>query len=62
MRNIQSFVTGTFSGLILGDFCPDVPIQYYALEILLEDLSQVQQRGILSREECLKEAPEASFE
>ena len=36
----------------------DIPLGWFALEILLEQMSQSLQRGVLSKEECLKTAVE----
>ena len=36
----------------------DIPLGWFALEILLEQMSQSMQRGVLSKEECLRAAVE----
>ena len=40
----------------------DVPLKYYALEIILEEYSQTVGRGVLSIDECLEAASELHFE
>ena len=39
-----------------------MPLQYYALEIILEEYSQTVGRGVLSVDECLEAASELHFE
>ena len=40
----------------------DVPLQYYGLELLLEEVSLSLGRGVLSKEECLKVADDLHFD
>ena len=40
----------------------DVPLQYFSLEILLEEVSLSLDRGVLSKEECLKAAKDLYFD
>ena len=39
----------------------DVPLQYYSLEIILEEVSLSLDRGVLSKEECLRAADKLFF-
>ena len=55
-RDIQS--------LVLTKCMPDpidVPLQYYSLEIILEEVSLSLDRGVLSKEECLRAADKLFF-
>ena len=58
-------VVQKFRHLILSECIPqpvDVPLRYYALEIVLEEYSQKVGRGVLSIDECLEAASELQFE
>ena len=39
----------------------DVPLQYFSLEIILEEVSLSLDRGVLSKEECLRAADKLFF-
>ena len=52
-------------GLVLDECKPvsiDVPLQYFSLEILLEEVSLSLDRGVLSKEECLRAAKDLYFD
>ena len=52
-------------GLVLDECEPvsiDVPLQYFSLEILLEEVSLSLDRGVLSKEECLRAAKDLYFD
>ena len=56
-RNVQ--------GLVLDECKPvsiDVPLQYFSLEILLEEVSLSLDRGVLRKEECLRAAKDLYFD
>ena len=52
-------------GLVLDECKPvsiDVPLQYFSLEILLEEVSLSLDRGVLSKEECLRASKDLYFD
>ena len=64
-EEIDRCVVDEFRRLVLTECIPDpvnVPLRYYALEIILEEYSQRKGRGVLSLDECLEAASELHFE
>ena len=56
-KNIQSIILSKCSNVPV-----DVPLQYFSLEILLEEVSISLGRGVLSQKECLKAAEKLYFD
>ena len=67
-KNPNEFDKGTardIQSVVLTECMPDpidVPLQYFSLEIVLEEVSLSLGRGILSKEECLRAADKLYFD
>ena len=61
----EKYIVKLIQDNILSKCCPkpiDVPLQYYGLELLLEETSLSLGRGVLSKEECLQKALDLHFD